>query len=257
MGQSADTLTSFATVPPLQSGGEPPIRLVVVDDDVHYCELLSNELAEHGFSVTAFPDAQSMLSEIDSVATADLIVLNWHLPRTNGIELMRQLKRRGLTLPIVFLTGRSLISYESLALKHGAVDFIDKSRGIAILVHRLRLVIPTKSSEPRREALLQVGKLSLRPRSSRVSWNEVDVDLTLGEFRIVNLLVSKIGQHVSYREIYDCLHYRGFIAGSGENGYRCNVRSAIKRIRQKFEACDPEFDEIENYPSFGYIWSRN
>lgn len=256
MGQSADTLTTFATISALSSGSESPIRVVVVDDDSRYCELLSNELAEHGFSITVFRDAQSTLESIDSVAAADLIVLDWSLPRTNGIELLRQLKRRGITLPIVFLTGRSLVAYEALALKHGAVDFIDKSRGIAILVQRLRLVIPAKAPELRRDQVLQVGKLSLRPRSSRVCWNDIDVDLTLGEFRIVNLLVNKIGHHVTYREIYDCLHYRGFIAGSGENGYRCNVRSAIKRIRQKFEACDPEFSEIENYPSFGYVWSR-
>lgn len=257
MGQSTDTLTSFATLPSLRSGGQPLIRIVLVDDDSHYCELLSNELSERGFAITAFHDAASMLMAIDTVAAADIVVLNWNLPRINGIELLRQLKRRGITLPIVFLTGRSLISYESLALKNGAVDFIDKSRGIAILVHRLRLVIPTKAPELRRDEVLQVGKLSLRARSSRVCWNDIDVDLTLGEFRIVNLLVTKIGQHVSYRDIYDCLHYRGFIAGSGQDGYRCNVRSAIKRIRQKFEACDPEFHEIENYPSFGYIWSRS
>jgi hypothetical protein len=43
-----------------------------------------------------------------------------------------------------------------------------------------------------------------------------------------------------------------FIAGSGTDGFRANVRSAIKRIRNKFRACDPTFDEIENYTGFGY-----
>jgi len=52
------------------------------------------------------------------------------------------------------------------------------------------------------------------------------------------------------------LHHVGFIAGSGEHGYRTNVRSSIKRIRNKFRLIDPEFAEIENYPSFGYRWGR-
>ena len=45
-------------------------------------------------------------------------------------------------------------------------------------------------------------------------------------------------------------------AGCGEDGFRANVRSAIKRIRNKFRACDPTFDKIENYTSFGYCWKK-
>jgi two-component system response regulator ChvI len=59
---------------------------------------------------------------------------------------------------------------------------------------------------------------------------------------------------MTYQAIYDRLRYKGFIAGSGGLGYRTNVRSAIKRIRNKFRACDLGFDDIENYAGFGYCW---
>jgi two-component system response regulator ChvI len=59
---------------------------------------------------------------------------------------------------------------------------------------------------------------------------------------------------VTYRAIYDCVHHAGFIAGSGEDGFRTNVRSSIKRIRIKFRTMDAEFSEIENFPAFGYRW---
>jgi two-component system response regulator ChvI len=52
------------------------------------------------------------------------------------------------------------------------------------------------------------------------------------------------------------MHYEGFIAGYGNDGYRQNVRSAIKRIRNKFRECDPAFAEIGNYTAFGYCWVR-
>jgi two-component system response regulator ChvI len=58
------------------------------------------------------------------------------------------------------------------------------------------------------------------------------------------------------RALYDRLTYEGFIARTGEDGYRANVRSAIKRVRNKFRACDPAFDEIENYTGFGYCWRK-
>jgi len=53
------------------------------------------------------------------------------------------------------------------------------------------------------------------------------------------------------------VHSAGFIAGSGEDGYRTNVRSSMKRIRNKFRAIDDAFNEIENFPAFGYRWQGN
>ena len=70
----------------------------------------------------------------------------------------------------------------------------------------------------------------------------------------MHLLVSNLGNHLTYRAVYDTMHHEGFIAGSGEDGYRTNVRSCIKRIRNKFRALDGNFACIANYPSFGYRW---
>jgi two-component system response regulator ChvI len=81
------------------------------------------------------------------------------------------------------------------------------------------------------------------------------VDLTLTEFKILTLLAEKAGRDVSYREIYDLVHGKDFIAGHGSEGYRANVRTFIKRIRKKFRDVDPGFDHIENYAGFGYRWT--
>jgi len=83
----------------------------------------------------------------------------------------------------------------------------------------------------------------------------VGVDLTIGEYKIGHLLGTNAGRYITYRAIYDRLTYQVFIAGVGNIGYRTNVRSAIKRIRNKFRACDPAFVEIENYTAFGYCWA--
>ena len=96
----------------------------------------------------------------------------------------------------------------------------------------------------------------MRPDISRAYWKDADLDLTLGEYNIVCLLASNAGRYVTYRAIYDRLHYEGFVAGQGADGYRANVRSAIKRIRNKFRSFDPTFDEIENYNGFGYCWKK-
>lgn len=98
----------------------------------------------------------------------------------------------------------------------------------------------------------QRGRLSLRDDICRAYWDGVDLGLTLGEFNIVQRL--KPGEYVSYRAIYDVMHHEGFIAGPGPKGFWANVRSAIKRVRNKFRAIDPSFDAIQNYTGYGYCW---
>jgi two-component system, OmpR family, response regulator ChvI len=237
---------------------EDPIRLIFVDDDDDYREAAAGELGDMGFSVESFPDGETMLRSFDDGVEADVIVLDWGLPTLSGIDLLPRLRRQGIFLPVVFLTGRGSQAYESLAFDRGALDFVDKSRGLPILAKRLRLIVnPAKRpAELVVDKTMHCGRLMLKPRTSRAFWNGTDVNLTLTEFNIVRLLASNVGNHVTYRAVYDCMHHVGFIGGSGEYGYRTNVRSSIKRIRNKFRTVDPDFDEIENYPSFGYRWGR-
>src|SRR5262249_51061005 len=103
---------------------------------------------------------------------------------------------------------------------------------------------------------VQLGRLHLDANCCRAFWNDQDVGLTLGEYNFVHHLASRPGHHVTYRALYDRVRGKGFVAGYGADGYRGNVRSAIRRIRQKFCACDPAFDEIENYAGFGYCWRK-
>ena len=233
------------------------VRLILVDDDDDFREAASAELMDFGFEVTSFADGTAMLASIaEGNMAADVIVLDWGLPSLAGIDLLPRLRREGVLLPVVFLTGRTSPSHENMAFDRGALDFVDKARGVPILAKRLRLIVES-SKRPREltvDETLHCGRLMLKPRVSRAFWDDTDVNLTLTEFNIVRLLASNIGSHVTYRAVYDCMHHVGFIAGSGEHGYRTNVRSSIKRIRNKFRLVDPSFDAIENYPSFGYRW---
>ena len=66
--------------------------------------------------------------------------------------------------------------------------------------------------------------------ASRACWDGVDVTLTVGEFKVVHLLASRAGECVPYRQIYDAMHYAGFVAGSGEHGYRVEPDSTIHQV---------------------------
>ncbi len=253
----APALASSTPVPsPAAEATDERIRIIFVEDDDDFREAATLELTDLGFSVTSFADGAAMLAAAAEGVAADVIVLDWSLPSLPGIDLLPRLRREGIQLPVVFLTGRSTTGHENLAFDRGALDFVDKARGVEILAKRLRLIVESSKRPQVLEVdeVLHCGRLLLKPRISRAYWDDVDVNLTLTEFNIVRLLASSVGNHVTYRAVYDCMHHVGFIAGSGEHGYRTNVRSSIKRIRSKFRLIDPDFDGIENYPSFGYRW---
>lgn len=232
------------------------IKVVLVDDDEDYREAVGGELADLGFEVVSLSDGAAMFDYFAGGESSDVLLLDWRMPGISGLDLLGQVRRRGIMVPVVFLTGMLAASYENAALDGGALDFVNKSRGAAILAKRLNLIVKSgkRPPEQRQEERIDCGALQLRPQVSRAFWNDADVNLTVVEFNIVNLLVRNAGEYVTYRAIYDCVHHVGFIAGAGEDGYRTNVRSSIKRIRNKFRAVDSGFGEIENFLAFGYRW---
>ena len=232
------------------------IRVLLVEDDPVYRDTLVDELSKQGFDLQSFSDSASLLAALDAAVTADVIVLRGDLPNTSGIDLLVMLRQQGVNVPVVLLAGQALPAQECLAFDRGATDFIDKARGVDVLVKRLKRTVETARPAAARPPakLIVIGKVALEPNISRAYRNGLDVGLTVGEYKIVEFLVSNAGRYVTYRAIYDHMHYAGFVAGKGDDGYRTNVRSCIKRIRIKFNNCDPEFDEIQNYMGFGYCW---
>ena len=238
--------------------GRDLIRVLHVEDDPNCREAIADQLSDHGFVVHSFADAMSLADGLALSSDADIILLDWDLPEISGIELLVELRQAGVNLPVVFLTGYGFTAQENLAFETGAIDFIDKARGVEVLVRRLRRLLkaPKSAAAPPPASLEACGKLVLNPNVSRAYWNDFDVGLTLVEYNIVYLLVSNAGRWVTYRAIYDRVHYEDFIGGSGEDGYRTNVRGIIKRIRKKFLQCDETFAEIENFMGLGYRWAK-
>lgn len=152
---------------------------------------------------------------------------------------------------MAFLTGRALVENEQVALEEGAVDFIDKARGVEVAATRLGRILKALQ----RPAGMRVcGQMAMRPGTARAEWRGRDLGLTLMEYNVVALLASRPGD--TYRAIYDRMHHVGFIAGNRDRGFMTNVRSALKRIRRKFLAVDPAFNQIINHSRIGYSWQE-
>lgn len=239
--------------------GESRLVLVVDDDDL-FRESVGQNLRDDGFEVEELPGGRQALDRLAAGPTPDLILLDWKMPGMNGIEVVKNYRGGGGEAPVIFLTVLSDQIYEEAALIGGAVDFIEKSRSFAILRRRIELIVgggkgaAAEAGNAGDDKPVEVGSLTLDPGSARVRWQGDEVDLTIAEFNLVRHLATRPGKDCRYRELYDLVRGEGFHAGSGEDGYRTNVRSMIKRIRRKFESLDEGFTAIENYPGFGYRW---
>lgn len=229
-------------------------HVVLVDDDQLFRESLSPNLADNGFAVTEFDGGGIALDYFGNGGNADLVLLDWRMPEIDGLEVLRRLRRENNTVPIIFLTVLDDEIYEEAALAGGAVDFVEKSRSLPILLRRISLILDGRKATEDRPEVGQFAELELLYDSKRARWKGDYVSLTLTEFNILIKLTDDAGRDVPYRDIYDLVHGQGFIAGSGSEGYRANVRTFIKRIRKKFREIDDTFDHIENYPGFGYRW---
>ena len=237
-------------LPSVSEESDDAIRVLLIENGVIDRAFLTDKLSKQGCAV------RTVASLPAAACDADVIVLHCGRVNNSCIEQLGKLRRLGFNVPVVLLTGEAAPAHECRALDKGAIDVILKSRGPDVLARRLKGAVKTiaRADRPRSGGPMKCGKLLLRPDISRAYWKGVDVGLTLGEYKIVHLLASNAGRYVTYRAIYDRLHYEGFVAGSGADGYRTNVRSAIKRIRNRFRALDPTFDETENYQGFGYLW---
>jgi two-component system response regulator ChvI len=151
---------------------EPPIRLLLVDDDDDFREAVGGELADYGFEVTNFADGGPMLDYFERGDSADVIILDWNLPTISGIDLLPMLRRQGVKIPVIILTALSGIAYEIDALNRGALDFIDKTRGVPVLAKRARLLADAAKlpADMPVDDSVEHGALLLKPRLSRAFW---------------------------------------------------------------------------------------
>ena len=82
-------------------------RIVLVDDDDLYREVMTGDLEDRGFAVVGFADGPALLAAVQAGLAAEAVLIDWSLPQMSGLDVLRALRAQGSALPVAFLTGRS------------------------------------------------------------------------------------------------------------------------------------------------------
>jgi len=226
--------------------------IALVDDDRNILTSISMALENEGFRVQTYIDAENALVGI-SRNPPDLAVIDIKMPRMDGEELLRRLRKK-TTIPILFLTSKDEEVDELLGLKLGADDFIKKSGGfsIKVLIERIRVQLRKKATNiDESKNIIKHGKLVLDSLQLECEWNGkfLPEKLTTTEFLIVKELAKRPGIIKERAQLMD-------IAYKDNNDIEDRtIDSHVKRIRKKFKKVDQNFSAIETRYGSGYRWN--
>ena len=207
--------------------------VLVVDDEPKILQVVRDYLVDAGFTVTTASDGTTALAQARAVAP-DLVVLDLGLPGLDGLDVARELQRRG-PVPIIMLTARSDEVDRVLGLELGADDYLVKPFSPRELVARVRAVL--RRTERAAAGLadgdsrgpVTVGDVAVDPERRRVTVGGRPVELTATEFELVEHLARQPGRVFTRSQLLDVIH------GLAVESYERAIDAHVKNIRRKLE----------------------
>jgi heavy metal response regulator len=167
------------------------VRILVVEDERKVASFIQRGLEEEGYAVDVTGDGENGLAmALDGVH--DLILLDVHLPGRNGFEVLRELRERKVSTPVLLLTVRATIEDKVLGLDSGADDYLTKPFAFQELLARVRALLRRRSDE--RSAVLQVADLTLDPATRAAHRGGEAIDLTGKEYALLDYFMRNPGR---------------------------------------------------------------
>ena len=226
----------------------------LVDDDANILASVRIALEADGCRVRSYTDGHSALAALEN-QPADIGVFDIKMPRMDGLELLRKLRRYS-AMPVVFLTSKDDEIDEVFGLKMGADDYITKPFSQRLLIERIRAVLRrsaarTDTPAAASKSTISQGHLHLDHERHDCLWKNRPVNLTVTEFLIIDALAQRPGVVKSRDSLMDAAYDDQIYVDDR------TIDSHIKRLRRKFRAVDASFDAIETLYGVGYRYKAS
>jgi len=221
-------------------------KLLLVEDEAGLRLTLSDRLASEGYAVETASDGQSGF-ERAARGGYDLVVLDVMLPRMNGFDVCRELRRRGVETPILMLTARGQVVDKVVGLKLGADDYLTKPFDAAELVARLEALLRRRPSSPRPGGdAYRFGDIIVDFRRMEVTRGGRAVDLSARELKLLRHFIEHRGATLSRDELLT------EVWGYDEMPLTRTVDVHVAGLRQKIEANPKVPEYILTIHGLGY-----
>ncbi len=200
------------------------MRILVVEDETKLAGRLATSLSHAGYAVDCAADGACahMLGHDEEY---DAVVLDIGLPKIDGLTVLRQWRKAGLTVPVLILTARGTWHEKVTGIDSGADDYLAKPFRMEELLARLRALIRRASGQVNPE--LRCGDLVVDSRAGKVTMDGASIRLTSHEFRVLSYLMHHQDRVVSQSELTEHIYAQGFDRDSN------TVEVFIARLRRK------------------------
>jgi two-component system alkaline phosphatase synthesis response regulator PhoP len=202
--------------------------ILIVEDDPSIAKGLMQNLRFEGYSVQYAGDGQTGL-EFALAKPPDLVLLDVMLPRLNGFEVLRELRRLELEIPVIMLTAKAEDIDKVRGLDLGADDYVTKPFGLTELLARIRAVLRRKRRHDKKHERVSFGQVEVDFASARVTVRGEAVRLTTRELALLRLFVECSGRALSREEIVRR------VWGYDYEGTERTLDNFVSRLRQKLE----------------------
>ncbi len=218
------------------------MRLLVIEDDATLRETLCSQLAEAGFGVEQAADGREGLY-FALEYPIDLAIIDLGLPEISGLDLIRQLREKGKTYPVLILTARDRWQDKVDGLSAGADDYVVKPFHFEEVTARVNALL--RRSGGWASSILSAGPVTLDTLRQELSVEDRSIELTSYEYKIIEHLMIRAGEVISKTELTDRLYDQDFERDSNV------IEVFIGRLRKKM---DPEntIKPIETLRGRGY-----
>lgn len=220
------------------------MRILIVEDEVHLAEALTQILRKNNYTVDTAYDGESGLDNALS-DIYDLIVLDIMLPKMDGISVLRNIREEGLSTPVILLTAKGEISDKVAGLDSGADDYLAKPFATEELLARIR-ALSRRRGEVIVDNSLKFGDIELNPSTLKLSRGSKEVKLILKESELLELLISRKNAATSKELIIEKLW--GFDSDVEYN----HVEVYISFLRKKLSFLNSDV-KINTVRGVGYI----
>ena len=228
-------------------------RILIIDDDVALCKLLTEYLAPEGFFVESVHDGETGLEKADN-GSYDIIVLDVMLPVINGFEVLRQVRTKANT-PVIMLTARGEEVDRIVGLEIGADDYLPKPFNPRELVARIRAILRRTRREqdhvltPLLPKRLQVGDVEMDMAARLVFRSGEKIDLTAVEFNLLEVLLRNAGELVPREELIQT------VLGRSPYPYDRSIDVHVSKLRKKLGHEVSGMERIKTIRSVGYLYT--
>ena len=214
------------------------MRLLVAEDDPDLASQLVESLREAGYAVDLGSDGEEahFLGETESY---DAVVLDLGLPKIDGLTVLERWREAGRNMPVLILTARDRWSEKVAGIDAGADDYLAKPFRLEELLARLRALIRRAGGHA--SPVLEIGRIRVDTRNSKVTVDGAAVKLTAQEYRLLAYLAHNSGKVVSRTELTEHLYDQDFDRDSN------TIEVFVGRLRRKLGA-----DSVETVRGLGY-----